>query len=448
MKQAFLTVDLGFGDAGKGSIVDFLTRHYDAHTVIRYNGGAQAGHRVVVAGSQPKEHVFSQFGSGTLAGAGTHLSRFMLLEPLGMMEEERHLRTLGVRDAFGLTTIDEGALLITPFQMASNRLKEVARQDQRHGSCGMGIGETMDDFLHHAQKVLFVRDLKKRDILHKKLRFMREINLQKVRPLEKRLPESEQAADELALLHDERWIEMLMEDYQHFAQQINIVPPSYLPALLQQPGSIIFEAAQGVLLDEWYGFHPHTTWSTTTLANADRLLQEAAYQGAVTRIGITRAYATRHGSGPFVSEDEALTRQLPDSRNGFDAWQHNFRVGWLDLVMLRYALDVVGKLDYLAVTCLDRLQSLSTLHYCNRYQGEGFSIERLVKSPIPRSLPYQEQLTHKLNHCRPILQAVANSAALLEVIEKELALPVGLISEGASAEDKRFLAWCTSQVAA
>jgi len=87
MRQAFLTVDLGFGDAGKGSIVDFLARAHGTHTVVRYNGGAQAGHRVVTACAHPCEHVFAQFGSGTLAGAAMHLSRFMLLDPLAMLVE-------------------------------------------------------------------------------------------------------------------------------------------------------------------------------------------------------------------------------------------------------------------------------------------------------------------------------------------------------------------------
>src|SRR4029079_14978137 len=120
MQHAFLTVDLGFGDAGKGSIVDFLTHAHAAHTVVRYNGGAQAAHRVVTAGPSPREHVFAQFGSGTVAGAATHLSRFMLLGPLGMVAEEQHLQALGVTDAFERTTIDERALVITPFQRAAN----------------------------------------------------------------------------------------------------------------------------------------------------------------------------------------------------------------------------------------------------------------------------------------------------------------------------------------
>ena len=97
MHQAILTVDLGFGDAGKGSIVDFLTRETAAHTVVRYNGGAQAGHRVVTDGPGAQEHVFAQFGSGTLAGAATHLSRFMLVDPLAMLAEAAHLHEPGHR---------------------------------------------------------------------------------------------------------------------------------------------------------------------------------------------------------------------------------------------------------------------------------------------------------------------------------------------------------------
>ena len=187
MQQAILTVDLGFGDAGKGSIVDYLARRHDAHTVVRYNGGAQAGHRVVTPGAAPQEHVFAQFGSGALAGAATHLSRFMLLDPLAMMVEAQHLSALGAPDPFAHTTIDAGALVITPFQRAANRLKELARglrQAQssragRHGSCGMGIGETQADFLSFGERVLFAGDLTKPAVLREKLEFLRAVNLAK-----------------------------------------------------------------------------------------------------------------------------------------------------------------------------------------------------------------------------------------------------------------------------
>jgi adenylosuccinate synthase len=145
---AILIADLGYGDAGKGSIVDYLTRTTGAHTVVRYNGGAQAAHNVITPDG--RHHTFAQFGSGTFVrGTRTHLSRFMMVHPLAMLAEERHLRSLGIPDVFHRVSIDREALVTTPFQQSANRLKEIGRGDGRHGSCGMGVGETMSDWLTH-----------------------------------------------------------------------------------------------------------------------------------------------------------------------------------------------------------------------------------------------------------------------------------------------------------
>jgi adenylosuccinate synthase len=437
MQHAFLTVDLGFGDAGKGSIVDFLTREHLAHTIVRYNGGAQAAHRVVTPGANPREHVFAQFGSGTLAGAATHLSRFMLLDPLAMLAEEQHLQALGVPDAFDRTTIDARALVITPFQRAANRLKELARGDGRHGSCGMGIGETMVDYLEHGQRVLFAGDLRSPDLLRSKLHFLHQINLAKIQALLPSLPPGDESAREQSPLLDPDWPDWLIEEYRAFAQQARIVPGTFLHRILQRPGAVIFEGAQGVLLDEWQGFHPYTTWSTTTLENAERLLDEAGYSGDRTRIGITRAYATRHGAGPLVTEDAALTRVLPDAANSFGAWQQGFRVGWLDMLMLKYALEATGPLDQLAVTCMDRLAKVPELRICRRYSYDTFDIERIARSPMPRDLDYQERLTKNLARCTPALETLDSPSALLHLLEHDLGVPIGIVSEGPTAADKR-----------
>ncbi|MCE7985299.1 MAG: adenylosuccinate synthetase [Caldilinea sp. CFX5] len=440
-RQAFLTVDLGFGDAGKGSIVDFLTRTYEAHTVIRYNGGAQAGHRVVATagdGVTRQAHVFAQFGAGTLAGAATHLSRFMLLDPLAMLAEEVHLRTLGISDAFQRTTIDREAVVITPFQRAVNRVREALRGAGRHGSCGMGIGETAADRLAYGDRVLLAGDLVDRDRLYTKLAFLRTVNLAKVEPLRDQIAACEQAAPEMAWLLDSAWDEWLLDVYDEFARQVQLVSGAYLSTVLAQPGTVVFEGAQGVLLDEWVGFHPHTTWSTTTLANADQLLTEADYTGQVTRVGITRAYATRHGAGPFVTEDAALTAALPDACNSTGAWQQGFRVGWLDLVMLRYALAVAGPLDYLAVTCLDRLAALAEVKLCTHYQEDAGCLAAITPSPRCHDLLYQERLTQHLKHCRPHLLTLPDSNALMAAVTTALSVPVGLLSYGPTAAEKQL----------
>jgi adenylosuccinate synthase len=202
---------------------------------------------------------------------------------------------------------------------------------------------------------------------------------------------------------------------------------------------VIFEGAQGVLLDEWHGFHPHTTWSTTTLANADQLLVEANYDGSVTRMGLTRAYATRHGAGPFVTEDAILTQMLPDARNGVHTWQQGFRVGWLDLVLLRYALAVAGKIDSLAVTCLDRIDTLPELFVCEQYQREALIIDAIAVNPQKDDLAYQAQITRDLARCQPRLTPIADTNALLAVLETSLNVPVELLSFGADARCKQVV---------
>ncbi|KAB8145534.1 adenylosuccinate synthetase [Chloroflexia bacterium SDU3-3] len=434
MGDVFLTVDLGFGDAGKGGIVDYLTRASGAHTVVRYNGGAQAAHRVVEGG---REHVFSQFGSGTLAGAATHLSRFMLVEPLAMESEAAHLRRLGVAEPFDLTTIDAQALVITPFHRATNRLRELARGPGRHGSCGIGVGEAAADALAHAAHAVRMGDMHHPNALYAKLCFLRDLALAKLRTFEDRILPSAQAEAELELLHDPDWADWLLPAYRDFAARAQVVPGEHVRGLLARPGAVIFEGAQGVLLDEWRGFHPYTTWSTTTLANADALLAEAGHTGAVTRLGLTRGYATRHGAGPFVSEDAGLTAALPDARNGHGTWQGGFRAGWLDMVMLRYALDVVGPLDGLAVTCLDRLADLGELRVCQRYTCAGRDLERLAISPDPRDLAHQERLTMQLLACVPKHVALASADALIDHLERDLDIPVAITSYGSDATRKQ-----------
>jgi adenylosuccinate synthase len=458
-RQAVLIADLSYGDAGKGSIVDYLTRQHQAHTVVRYNGGAQAAHNVVEESG--RHHTFAQFGSGTfIPGTRTHLSRFVLIHPLSMLKEEQHLQSIGIDDAFQRTSIDEAALIITPFQQAANRLHEMARANERHGSCGMGIGETVQDFLTYGPQVLFARDLSQHATVCKKLRFLRDLKLSQLENICDRLPDTEQVRQELNILHDPEIIDDCADLFQHFASLVAIVDERYFSHLLDQPGTIIFEGAQGVLLDEWYGFHPYTTWSTTTFKNAERLLQEYDYRNKMTRIGVLRAYTTRHGAGPFVTEDAWLSTSLPDTHNGNNPWQQAFRVGYLDLVATRYALDVAGPVDALAVTNLDRLAALPAWKLCNAYryqaadeedispyfEAQGPSIKG-IKVHQPANLAHQEQLTQHLWRCQPHYQTFHPSSTLdttnkedafqyLAQIEQSLKYPVTIASFGPTASDK------------
>jgi len=367
--NAIIVADLGFGDAGKGSVVDAIVRQTGAHIVVRYNGGCQAAHRVVAPGG--KEHIFAQFGSGMLVpGVETHLSRFMFIDPIAMMQEEEFLVRMGVCDAFDRTTIDANAVVITPFHRAANRIREIARGTDRHGSCGRGVGEAAFDAASDPENLaLSIGDIAWGVKLAEKLAFIRGVKYAQVAPLIKDLPDKSIIDKELHTLINLS-IDDIVSGYRDFVDKARVVTNMYL-SLLSKKGIMVFEGAQGVLLDQRYGFTPYTTWSNTTFDNALVLLEESSYKGKIVKLGVIRAYATRHGPGPFPTENSALELALTHEHNKTGPWQGPFRVGWLDTVLLRYAIEVCGGIDCLAVNHLDQLESLS-----KRWASSAYAIPR------------------------------------------------------------------------
>jgi adenylosuccinate synthase len=458
-RHAIVCVDLSFGDTGKGTMIDALAREHRAHTVVRFNGGAQAAHNVVTRDG--RHHTFSQFGSATLVpGVETFLSRFMLVHPLAMLAEEEHLQSLGVRDAFARLSVDARALVISPFQQAANRLREMARGANRHGSCGMGIGETMSDALSAPHEALVVGDLRDPGLLRRKLRQVQARKYDELRALCSVLRREPGAAREISWLEDQDWVDEVADIFSSLAARIAIVDEAQARGLFSQAGTLLFEGAQGVLLDEWRGFHPYTTWSTTTFANAQTLLDELGFEGRVTRLGILRSYTTRHGAGPFVTEDSSLRALLPEPHNTTTPWQQHFRSGWQDVVAARYALAASGGADGLAITHVDSLSRLPEWRACLSYQiantaepstkgpaaplfqvapsGEAASI---VLGP-ERDLDHQEALSRALFTCSPVYQDWSESRsprAFCERLAASLSLPLLALSAGPTAEDKTLL---------
>ncbi len=167
--RAYIVVDLGFGDSGKGLLTDFLARRFKAGVVVRYNGGAQAGHNVVTPNG--RHHTFSQFGSGTfIPGVKTYLSKHVVIHPGALLIEGNILEGLGVSNAFSRLRLSDQCLVITPFHQAANRIREMVRGKNRHGSCGVGVGETVEDALLNAENRVLAGDLVKPVRLRRKLR--------------------------------------------------------------------------------------------------------------------------------------------------------------------------------------------------------------------------------------------------------------------------------------
>ncbi|MET8832349.1 adenylosuccinate synthetase [Micromonospora sp. NPDC004540] len=400
-----MVVDLGYGDAGKGTVVDWLCASRPVHTVVRFNGGAQAAHNVVLRDG--RHHTFAQFGAGTFhPGVRTHLSRHVVVDPLALAAEADHLTAVGVPDALDRLTVDGEALLATPYHRAANRAREIARGADRHGSCGLGVGEAVAYGLAHPDEAPRVADCHRPAVLRRRLTALRDRLTAELGPL------------------DAPPVEDCLPAYAGFADRVAIVDRGWLAGALRA-GTCVFEGAQGVLLDEWHGFHPYTTWSTTTFANAEALLAEAGLAGTAQRLGVLRVTTTRHGPGPLVTEDPALP--FTDPRNPTNPWQGRFRFGHFDAVAHRYALAVAGGVDGLALTHLDLAGP--RLRICRRYD----TTDRLAPGPAG-DLDRQAALTARLLRARPVLDEAPTDWP--EAVAAELGAPVLLASHGPTAEDK------------
>lgn len=344
----YSVIDLSFGDSGKGTTVDWLCSpasplsHDGISMVVRSNGGCQAGHNVHT--SDGRSHTFSMWGSGTFHGVPTYLSDYVYVNPMNIINEGLHLESLGVRGAADLLWIDENCPVITPYHRAANQLREKARGEGAHGTCGHGFGEAV--FAHRyrgGDHVLRAGELRDPIVVSDKLRVMRG-----------------RLYDEFGLGAD-RFIPSLpaiRSYYLDFATNFKprIVPAEQVlrPALLND--RCVFEGAQGMLLDEYHGFHPHTTWSDCSTFRIGSLMNTLGVRHQVLNLGVVRAYMTRHGQGPFPTYSKTMTDDLrePDNRST-GVFQGVFRKGYFDRPLLSYATQCAGHVHGLVVTHMDQV---------------------------------------------------------------------------------------------
>jgi adenylosuccinate synthase len=418
MTRAIITVGLGFGDEGKGAVVDFLTRHYDADLVVRYCGGSQAGHNVQLPDG--RRHTFSQFGAGTLAGGHprTYLGPNVVIDPPALLREAQHLTELGIKNPTSLITVHPRCLVTTVWHRTLNQLRELSRNKDRHGSCGQGIGETRHYWLQHGDDALFAADLRDDDVLRAKLELLRQRTLLAAQDLIDRIGNDHLREFDLWELNTEAIARDLGEAFHNGVGISPTIPECKMA---------IFEGAQGVLLDEYRGFHPHTTWSTVTTHHAWELVCQMD-AGAVAVLGITRAYTTRHGDGPFPTYSPELTARLQDPGNPWNPWQGGLRCGWLDLPLLEYAVKATGPLDGIVVNHLDQVRDLDGF-LCTAYQNMTLS-----PSEIP-NLTWQSRLTEQLRQAQPVLYPATADSIVGRLSEMA---PVVLTSAGPTHEDRRF----------
>jgi adenylosuccinate synthase len=426
--EVWVVVDLGFGDAGKGATVDFLVRERNAEVVVRFNGGAQAGHNVVT--SDGRQHTFSQFGAGTFVpGTQTLLGPAFILHPGAMLLEERQLAANHVADAFERTWVDERSLVITPYQQAACRLREILRGDERHGTCGVGVGETVMDAIAGCADTIRARDLGNPGLaaqLQSQQR-RKQTEFAAVQPVD-----DPRFVRELAFLTAADSVDRVIDSWQPLIPRLQVSSSTDLRRRIHAARVAIFEGAQGVLLDQDYGFHPHTTWSDCTPQQAMKLLDFTPAR--LVRLGVMRSYMVRHGAGPMPSHDIECDRTWPEPDNGAGGWQGPFRRGPLDFVLLRYAVSVCGGIDDLAVNHLDCLGDSAPV--CNSYAMANSICRAITAAPV-NNISARTALTRDLHRARPVIEQVSDRHFTSRVMT-ELGARVLLTASGPAARDRQW----------
>lgn len=346
-------IGAGYGDEGKGLAVDKMSSRLRATsevTVVRVNGGAQAGHTVQTP--QGARHVFHQFGAGSLSGARTHLSRDFVISPMFWWGEREALRGL---DARVEVTIDPRTRVSTPWDVIINQAIEEARGTQRHGSCGMGFGESVE----RAERGFSVT---MRDVLSGDL--MDRFDVIRKDWFPRRMAEHGLDPDRYAriALHD-GVMDRFLEDCRSVKDNVELVPDEEL----NDPrfGQIITEGAQGLGLDMDVGDFPHVTRSNTGLRNVVALANRMDTKD-LDIIYMTRAYATRHGAGPFPGESDITGwAEVNDPTNIPNGWQGTLRFGALDLALMKSRIERDAELAVISdamrvrrsvgVSCVDQV---------------------------------------------------------------------------------------------
>ena len=360
MKQSCsIVIGAGLGDEGKGHYVDILSNKPSTLN-IRFNGGPQAAHTVVTPDGM--RHVFRHIGAGTFTGAATYLGQDFLINPVEFVFEYNDLK-----EKFGITPIvfiNEKSPVTTFFDMYINKAIEEYRDKNRHGSCGMGIWETVVRTDNPEYKIT-VKDLFFEKPLREKLKRIRDIYVPKRLKEEYGLVLSDisnLSENYMAMILNDETIDMFIFYVYEFLSLVTIRNDTIINCF----NNLVFEGAQGLGLDE---NNPecsmdYLTPSTTGVTNAMRILKNAKYTGIPEIYYISRPYATRHGMGPLAYEtDEAKYKRVVDETNIPNKYQGNLRFAYIDFDIM--ASRIVRELPKIVIpskinigfTCLDQLDT-------------------------------------------------------------------------------------------
>ncbi len=410
-----------WGDEGKGKIVDWLSSRADL--VVRFQGGHNAGHTLVIDDQQYK---LSLLPSGVVrAGKLSLLGNGVVIDPFALKEEIDRLAEQGVSVTPENLLVAENAALILPIHRAVDGARERVRQGGRIGTTGRGIGPAYEDKV--ARRGLRVCDLNDREALSAGLDELLRHHNAFLRGVGEPTWEVADILEDLAGLAD------TVLSYAGVVWQ-------RLSRARQDGKRILFEGAQGVMLDIDHGTYPFVT-SSNTVAGQAATGSAFAPSAIDYTLGIVKAYTTRVGAGPFPTElEDATGRHLGERGKEFGTVTgRQRRCGWFDAVLVRQAVKVAG-IDGIALTKLDVLDGLSEIQVCTGYRYEGTVVRHLPAGlhnqrriePIYETFEGWQESTAG---ARSFAQLPATAVKFIRRIEELIEAPVALLSTSPERED-------------
>lgn len=416
MAKNVVIIGSQWGDEGKGKVVDMLTDC--VHGVVRFQGGHNAGHTIII---NDKKTILRLLPSGILReNVECFIGNGVVVAPDALVQELQELNSRGL-DVSNRLWISAASPLLLPYHVALDQAREKRRGKLAIGTTGRGIGPAYEDKI--ARRALRAGDLLKFDLFCEKLRDNLDLHNFVLKNYYEALPIN---------------YESLVEEFQQYAEILKpmITDVSVRLAQIQHNGgNLLFEGAQGVFLDIDHGTFPFVTSSNTT-AGAAAVGTGVGPRDLTYVLGVTKAYATRVGAGPFPTELSDDTGKLLAERG------HEFgsntgrarRCGWLDMVLLKRSVQL-NSLSGLCLTKLDVLDGMKTVKLCIGYRLNGSEMDHppicaedfANCEPIYEELPGWEGNTHGITDLKQLPTAALD---YIKRIEELSGVSVDIISTG------------------
>ncbi len=416
MSKVIVTVGAQWGDEGKGRIIDLLTPSVDA--VVRYQGGANAGHTVIIGSRKTVLHLIP---SGILhadcfcaIGNGVVLDADVLIDEIEGLYSQQYLKNPK------MLAISTNAHLVMPYHRLIDQLRESSLGKAKIGTTGRGIGPAYED--KASRLGIRFGEMLDKDVFQKRLEL---ILPQKNKLLESLGGHSVNLAN--LLEEAKNWREKLAPHAADISVKVD--------ELIRQGKKVLFEGAQGTALDIDHGTYPYVTSSNTVAGQAccgvgvgPSMIQDV--------LGVIKAYTTRVGEGPFVTEDHgSISKHLQTKGNEFGATTgRQRRCGWFDAVLLKHAQRVNG-LTMLALTKLDVLTGLDTIKICTGYELADKQLDHLPAdfADLEKSIPIYEE--HKgwqedISGVRSFKELPKAAQDFISRIQEIAGIPIIIISVG------------------